>query len=414
MEETIAQVFEELNFPSAPLLKQALRQRGISFTSRAVDELVKREASRQVQAPAPQPTGKVAADRLHDVWFADLIDLTAAPTDDGEKYILVAQDVFSREIWTRALKSKRPADTQAAFEDILREAGRTPENLVTDKGGEFEAGFRSFAEERGIKVRVKSSMRHISTLDSAIGSLKRAMARDARRAKTDDWAERLDKVTDGQNKLPKEVLDGKAPAAVEGDATLQRKLERKNAEFHQHNREEIQNREAALQAAGRFRIMLNRPVNFSRGFKPRWSDDVHVVATTDFDEVTDTQGRTYKTKFTLPVEGAGETAPTRMERSGSAQVENKQRRALESFASTVEEHFGAGTTVSLARVGQFLKTLPNFREASLGARLNMSAPVAAFLRVFPEKFTVRTGPNSSVRIRPPLIDGGRRLRRGAG
>ncbi len=414
-----------MNYPSSARLKRVLEQRGIVFDAKAVDKLVKEESTRQVQAPAPQLTGKIAAKRLNELWFADLIDLTAAPsvgqkvdlepTDDGEKYILVVQDVFSRRLLARALKNKRPPTVVAAFQEILRDGGERPEKLVCDKGGEFGADFKRYVEGQGIELTIKDNMRQIATIDVAIGYLKKAMVRDARKKNTDDWADRLDKVVRGQNRVPNEsYLDGAAPASVPGDADLVKKLEEKNREFQEHNRDNVEERGNKLRAAGRFRVMKERPINFARVFQPKWSEEVHTVASVDFDAVTDERGRTYKTKFAMPVAGATEDAgPVRMERGGSEQTEAKRRRVLGAIADKVEGHFGAGRTVSLARVGRYLQSLGNFRVMALEARLNMQAPVVNFLRVFPDKFTVKTtGGQAVVRVRPPLIGPrARRLRR---
>lgn len=424
--EQIEEVFEELNYPSAARLKRVLKDRGIDFDAKAVDELVKGESTRQVQAPAPLLTGKIAAKDLNDVWFADLIDLTAAPsvgakvdlgpTEEGEKYILVAQDVFSRRIFARALKNKRPPTVLAAFQDILDTSGERPKQLTVDKGGEFQATFQTFIESQGMKFVTKDNLRQIATLDVAIGYLKKAMARDARKAKTDDWADRLSKVVRGQNLIPNEsYLDGAAPASVPGNADLVAKLVEKNRGFIEENRDQVETREKKLREAGYFRVLLDRPMNFARGFKPKWSTKVHRVVTVDFDVVIDEDGRKYKTKFALPVAASSrEDAPVRLEGGGSEQTEAKRRRLLGELANQVEQEFGIGTTVSLARVGQFLKrvSLDNFRRLALEARLNMQSPIANFLRVFPDKFTIRTGSGQAlVRIRPPVIPGRRRLRR---
>ena len=49
--ERVEEVFRELNYPSAVVLKKALRNREIPFDTRAVDQLVRGEIVRQVQAP---------------------------------------------------------------------------------------------------------------------------------------------------------------------------------------------------------------------------------------------------------------------------------------------------------------------------------------------------------------------------
>ena len=144
----VEEIFEELNFPSLQKLKRVLDSRGIEYDQKEVEKLVKREAVRQVQAPTYKFDGKIASRGMHDRWFADLIDFTAAPSDrgkrtglseteDGEQFILVVQDVFSRFLWTEALVSKRPHFVLEAFDKIMTRAGTKPKSLTTDLGPEF-------------------------------------------------------------------------------------------------------------------------------------------------------------------------------------------------------------------------------------------------------------------------------------
>ena len=116
--QRVAEVFEELNYPSLTKLKRTLDSRGIPYDRKEVETLVRSEATRQVQAPPYDFIGKIPSHGLNDRWFADLIDFTAAPsdrgkrtgleeTDEGEVYILVVQDVFTRVIYTEALKTKK-------------------------------------------------------------------------------------------------------------------------------------------------------------------------------------------------------------------------------------------------------------------------------------------------------------------
>ena len=418
MDNRVRELFEELNFPSADRLLKALKLRGIPAQAKDVKALVQEESARQVQAPTPLLKGKITAKHLHEQWFADLIDFTQAPSAKSEKhgapkYILVVQDVFSREIWAEPLPNKTPVKVAQAFEAILEEVGTAPKKLTTDKGGEFAREFRALAEARGIEYRVKDNQRQIATIDVAIGGLKKAMARDARRAKTDDWASRLDKVVKGQNKAPNtgEYLDGEAPADVAGDAELVQKLEEKNQEYIEHNRALVDTRAEKLREAGHFRTVKNRPANFARGWQPKWSEEVHEVDSVAFDTVTDTQGRRFKTKFTLPVHGHTETGgPRRIERGGSAQTQAKIRERLDPFAQAVAQHFGAGASISLTRIGQYLRKQEGFRLALSEARVNQKAPIAGMLRAFPDLFTMLSP--TEARIRPPLVNpSARRLRR---
>ncbi len=63
---TVEEVVEELNFPSSQKLRRVLDSRGIAYDRKDVENLVRREAVRQVQAPAHKLDGKIAAHGIND------------------------------------------------------------------------------------------------------------------------------------------------------------------------------------------------------------------------------------------------------------------------------------------------------------------------------------------------------------
>ena len=232
---SVEEVFEELNFPSSQKLRKVLDSRGIAYDRKEIEKLVRREAVRQVQAPAYKFDGKIAAHGINDRWFCDLIDFTAAPSDrgkrtglgetkEGEVYILVVQDVFSRFLWTEALTSKRPENVaKTIIEDIMPRAGATPRSVTSDLGPEFQGPFAEALKAKGIEVytKRKEDINAIATIDVAIGQLKKALVRDTRKVGTDDWASRLEKVTRGQNNNPiDDYLEGVPPAKVSTNPDL--------------------------------------------------------------------------------------------------------------------------------------------------------------------------------------------------
>jgi hypothetical protein len=316
MEEAIREVAEELNFPSANKLKRVLESRGIKASTKEVNAVVQGQSVRQVQAPAYRFNGKIASRELNARWFADLIDFTAAPSDggrktslrptkDGERYVLVAQDVFSRKLYTKAILDKRPETVAGAFEHIMADAGVKPKSVTSDLGAEFGVPFKRLLVSNGIESyqKQKEDINAIATIDTAIGNLKKAMARDARKNQTNDWAERLQKVTNGQNALPNdEYLEGSAPNIVAGNTDLRQLLREKNAEFSEHNRVRAEKREKALTDKGHFRV-AEATGAFTRSFKPKWSSEVHAVQSVDHAKVTDTAGKEYLTKFAQPISG---------------------------------------------------------------------------------------------------------------
>ena len=290
--ERIEALFEQLNFPGPARLKQALKNRGIPFTNLQVEKLAKGETVRQIQQAAPPLKGRVASHYQHYEWQSDLVDWSTAPSTeqeslptsgaskrrtqkgpekkDPEKFILVVQDVFSRKIWAEATVTKQPDEILRAFKRILDkirdEGGQIADRLTTDAGGEF-AGVKKFMGEMNRQYRIRTSQRSLATLDNAIGLLKKALARDLRKKQTDDWAARLQKIVLGQNSIPKDYLDAAEPEDVADDAGLREKLQDKNQNYYDINREQIEERATKLEAAKNYRILLNRG-KFNRGWQP--------------------------------------------------------------------------------------------------------------------------------------------------
>ena len=420
-ENTIEEVFEELNFPSAARLKRVLDTRGISYKAQDVDRLVRREATRQVQAPHYKFDGKIAAADLNSRWFADLIDFTAAPSSDsgndvglrptsaGAKYVLVAQDVFTRLLYTEAIANKRPETVTKGFDAILDKAGTTPKNLVTDAGAEWSGPFQQLLQSKGIayQQKQKGDINAIATIDTAIGNLKKALARDTRKLNTNDWASRLQKVTNGQNNIPNEdYLEGIAPSKVVDSKDLMTELRRKNQEFSLLNRQKAERRAAKLETAGQFRAMHssgNIGGLFTRNFKPRFEARVRQVVPnkTDITQVTDQEGNIFPTKLVQPVfEATQDSGPVRMEQRGSIQTRTRQAQILQPFADALYKTLSPSsaevvgedrrrvTTTQALRLLQSAFTPARFATAVAKARLNRASLLKNFLDVFPNMFEV--------------------------
>ena len=108
------------------------------LTSARAAAALRGDVARQVLAPKPRSLGKSAAEGPNDRLQADLVDQN---TRGRNKYGLVVQDVFTREIATKALPDKRAETvTRAAAEiipDLVQEEGNYS-SVTTDLGNEFQ------------------------------------------------------------------------------------------------------------------------------------------------------------------------------------------------------------------------------------------------------------------------------------
>ena len=108
------------------------------LTSARAAAALRGDVARQILAPKPRSLGKSAAEGPNDRLQADLVDFSQN-TRGRNKYGLVVQDVFTREIATKALPDKRAETVTAAAAEIIPSLVQGEGNYVvtTDLGNEF-------------------------------------------------------------------------------------------------------------------------------------------------------------------------------------------------------------------------------------------------------------------------------------
>ena len=133
--ERIKQVFEELNRPSKARLATALKQRGIAYSTKDLEEVVSKLPVYNYKE------GKIAATSKNSRWMVDTVDLTSRPsTAKGQKepykYIFCCIDVFTRKLMAKPSTSISPEAAARAFEEFTTEHG-IPKQLDSDSGAEY-------------------------------------------------------------------------------------------------------------------------------------------------------------------------------------------------------------------------------------------------------------------------------------
>ena len=80
---------------------------------------------------------KVIVEGIDDQWDMDLMDMSRLAKDnDGNHFVLLAIDIFSRYVYVQPLKTKQAKEVVNALKTIF-DNGRIPEKIRTDKGSEF-------------------------------------------------------------------------------------------------------------------------------------------------------------------------------------------------------------------------------------------------------------------------------------
>ena len=286
----IHEAARRLNYPGANKLYSHLRAQGQNIKYREVQEYTERQPARQVfvqtrrirhprvkNAPPRPPNlneGKFTALDINDRWMADLADLTAQPSIAGEsedrpvQYILVVLNVFSKEVYVKALRVNNREAVTNAFREIL-EGKRAPSRLDTDNGAEFTGPFQQLLEDHKIQhfVKDQENANGLAPIDRVIGTLKRAIFRRVVADGNKNWAADLQKTVNGYNETVHSALQGRTPEDVKDDKELQFALRRANSEAMVHNSAVVERRDQKLQAKGAFRV--HEPIrSFARSYQP--------------------------------------------------------------------------------------------------------------------------------------------------
>lgn len=187
------------SFSGSDKLHHALKERGIGksriekWLSGHDDYTLHRRPTRHF------PRARVKVGGIDSQWDADLADMqTYASSNDGYKFILIAIDILSRYLWTRALKSKKGIDVKSAFRDIF--SHRKPRTIRTDKGQEFNANVvqKYFLEEGVHHFQTQNEVK-ASFAERVIKTLKMRLSRYFSLKQNNRWIDVLQDFTDSYN-----------------------------------------------------------------------------------------------------------------------------------------------------------------------------------------------------------------------
>jgi hypothetical protein len=289
------------------------------------------------------------------------------------KYILIAQDMFSRFIRCTPLVSV--ADTTDAFEQMVTRVA--PRSLVCDRGVKFRAAkFTAVCTKYEIQLQFKETQDGngpTSRLDAAIGQFKRISARLQDLDKGDNWLEVVYKATNAFN-ASHHGSTGAPPNAMSDSVILEQR--KANAENAGHNDREIRARRAKLKKLGGFRTLNPK----KRGLRRRadaetWGRRIHtVVSFPTAARVVDEEGAEFATKRVLavPLDSTPLEAKTT--------VEDK----LRPYAEEMRELLPEGQAAFAARIQESLaEKKPGLERLLRNAKLT----TAAFIDMFPDILT---------------------------
>ena len=156
---------------------------------------------------------KVVVSGKDSQWGVDLANVESLQkSNDGIKYWLVLIDVLSKFVFVQTLTDKKASTIVDAFRKIINDAGRIPEVIFSDKGGEFN-NFRFKNELKKHHIKYFTTQNEDiknSVVERVIRTFRNKLYRFFQKQRTYRYVEKLPEITAGYNKtnhksLPKNM-----------------------------------------------------------------------------------------------------------------------------------------------------------------------------------------------------------------
>ena len=340
------------------------------------------EVSKQVLAPRYRSTGKSAAEGPNERLQADLIDFSQN-TRTKQKYALMLQDVYTREVRAKPLLNKTPTVVNAAAQELIPTLveGKQNFSITTDKGKEFNALEQAIPEQA--VHREKQSSNDISVLDRAMQTVKKDMAADLADGSKPNWVQALPDAVEAHNDRPHSTTYV-APSKVEETPSADFRILQDNARKFMFNRNSQRRKKTQLQEAGAFRA----PTTNTRSFEPQYGD-VQVLGSKRRedppDKVRNTGQGEYLLKQIQPVprgslNAAGRLTDKNLPRKIRLQEKTKD---LEAYISEIGGQIALNSLERVLRRGEIDNLYSTMRKNQITIR--------GFLKLYNEIFKVNRG-----------------------
>lgn len=222
--------------------------------------------------PAPvKKFRKVITNGSDDVWGIDLMQMPEPGINDGYRYALIVEDIFSRFIWIALMKNKDAKTSWTAMQKVVDDAGTKPKKLWADQGSEFyNSIWKANLKKLGVELYSTYADWGVAPVESAIRTLKNWVQPKMELRGSLRWVDILPEVVKYYNEehvhsalkmTPKEARNPK----IEKELFIQ-----------QYGPPEPMSKEPKFKVGDWVRVARKKNV-FEKGFDARWSYQPYII-----------------------------------------------------------------------------------------------------------------------------------------
>jgi len=295
--------YKQFNFPASSTFVKQLKNEGIKITKKEIDDfLVSRVEQQQttIQSNRKKLLGKIVAYRPLSLIQMDIFDMqNYTRTNKGYKYILCIIDVFTRKVWTYAMKKKDNDNVQESFKKFLQQSGiqnNTPTILMSDNDSTFiNKSFQEILEKNKIihQPNIIDDHHVLGLIDRFARTIKTIFTRLFVQTKSDNWIDHIDEIVGNYNNNGHTAIDNIKP----NDAFLKKNLKK----IYNINYEKSLFNISVSDIDVNDKVRIKLKGKFRKGTDARYTDEVYTVTKVRGNSITLDDDKVYKRSSLLIV-----------------------------------------------------------------------------------------------------------------
>jgi hypothetical protein len=295
--------YKQFNFPASSTFVKQLKNAGFKITKKEIDDFLASRVEQQqttIQSNRKKLLGKIVAYRPLSLIQMDIFDMqNYTRTNKGYKYILCIIDVFTRKVWTYAMKKKDNDNVQESFKKFLQQSGiqnNTPTILMSDNDSTFiNKSFQEILEKNKIihQPNIIDDHHALGLIDRFARTIKTIFTRLFVQTKSDNWIDHIDEIVGNYNNNGHTAIDNIKP----NDAFLKKNLKK----IYNINYEKSLFNISVSDIDVNDKVRIKLKGKFRKGTDARYTDEVYTVTKVRGNSITLDDDKVYKRSSLLIV-----------------------------------------------------------------------------------------------------------------
>ena len=162
------------------------------------------------------PTPKILVTGIDELWEIDLTNVERiAKENSNVKYLMFTLDAFSRYLWIKPLSDRKGQTILKALQEIIRDSGRKPTKLRSDKGSEFvNDKVKTYLKQNNIYFYTTNNVVKASLVERVQRTFKQMLWRYMRHQRSNEYIDILEDLVANYNASPHKSLNFMSPGSV--------------------------------------------------------------------------------------------------------------------------------------------------------------------------------------------------------